>query len=256
MNKDIYELTYQAEEDHFWYVGRREVIVTWLEASLASAGLPTSGLRLLDYGCGTGINLLHFARFGEAVGMDAAPEAIACCRRRGLNNVIQLESIDQLEHAADRLGRFDVITMLDVLEHVPDEVATLRHLKTLLKPNGQLLLTVPAYDWLWSGEDDVSQHLRRYTSDSLARVLSAAGYEPVRSSYFNTLLLPLQATVALSHRLMRDRREPKSLVEPLPPLLNDVLARVVKLESRVLRSRTFPFGASLICTVRPAGVGS
>jgi SAM-dependent methyltransferase len=256
MNKDIYELTYQAEENHFWYVGRRRVIVTWLERSLASAGLATSGLRLLDYGCGTGMNLQHFARFGEAVGVDTAAEAIACCRRRGLDNVIQLESFDQLDLSSSRIGRFDVVTMLDVLEHIPDEVDTLRRIQRLLKPGGQLLLTVPAYDWLWSGEDDVSQHLRRYTVHSLVRVLRAAGYESVSSSYFNTLLLPLQAAAGLSQRWRHDTSEPKSLVEPLPPLLNDVLSRVVRLESRVLRTRTFPFGASLICTARAAGVAS
>jgi 2-polyprenyl-3-methyl-5-hydroxy-6-metoxy-1,4-benzoquinol methylase len=253
MNKDIYDLTFQAEEDHFWYVGRRQVIIAWLERSLKNAGYPASGLRILDYGCGTGINLLHFARFGDVVGVDTAAEAIAYCRQRGLDNAIWLESLDDVESASD-LGRaFDVVTMLDVLEHIPDEAATLRRIHALLKPGGHLLVTVPAYNWLWSGEDDVSQHVRRYTARSLSRVLTEAGYERVNHSYFNTFLLPLQAAVALSHRWQRATRKPTSLVKPLPPMLNRALSKVIFLESRALRALSFPFGASIICTARAKG---
>src|SRR5215472_3336022 len=102
MKKEIYELTYQTEESHWWYVARRRVILSWLTRSLATTGQrvartpersegagaqETTGLRLLDYGCGTGMNLVHLAKMGAAFGVDPAPEAIAFCRERGLQNV-------------------------------------------------------------------------------------------------------------------------------------------------------------------------
>lgn len=257
MNKEIYELTYRAEESHFWFVGRRRVILAWLQSSLASAGRGNAtGLRLLDYGCGTGINLLHFGKLGAAFGVDAAPEAIAFCRQRGIENVFQIQSPDALETELVFGGGFDVVTMLDVLEHIPDQVATLRRIRGALRPGGRLVITVPAYDWLWSGEDVVSKHLRRYTFSSLSRVLSEAGYETVRGSYFNTLLLPLQASVVFWRRWRRPDSQAESLVQPLPRAFNGILTGIVTLESLLLRNFMFPIGASLICTARARELSS
>jgi SAM-dependent methyltransferase len=251
MRSEIYELTYRAEESHWWYVARRRVILSWLSRSLAKTGRAgASGLRLLDYGCGTGINLVHMAQLGDVFGVDAAPDAIAFCRQRGLANVIEAPSLDEMTSAQVFGGEFDVVTMLDVLEHIPDEVATLRRVRELLKPGGLLVITVPAFRWLWSGEDVVSEHLRRYTHSSLSRVLGEAGYQTLRISYFNTLLFPLQAAGAIWNRTLRPRSMSETLVKPLPGAVNRVLTGVVSLESVMLRRLRFPIGASLICSVR------
>jgi SAM-dependent methyltransferase len=251
MRKDIYELAYRLEESHWWYVGRRRVILSWLMASLARAGnARATGLRVLDYGCGTGLNLVHLAGIGTAFGVDAATEAIAFCRRRGLDNVIHARSLAEMDTSVVLGDEFDVVTMLDVLEHIPDEVATLRRIRGLLKPGGLLVVTVPAFDWLWSGEDIVSEHLRRYTLASLSRVLTEAGYETQRISYFNTLLLPLQAAVVLWRRLIRSNSMSDTLVKDVPRAINRALTAIVSLESVLLRRFRFPVGASLICSVR------
>jgi SAM-dependent methyltransferase len=254
MRKDIYELTYRSEESHWWYVGRRRVILSWLGGALPKTAGAAKSLRLLDYGCGTGINLVHLARIGTAFGVDAAPDAIAFCRQRGLDNVIHASSLAEITAANVFGGDFDVVTMFDVLEHLPDDVAALRRVRRLLKPGGLLVLTVPAFDWLWSGEDVVSEHLRRYTRRSLSCALREAGYETRRMSYFNSLLFPLQAGFVLCSRAFSSRAGsmPETMVKPLPRPVNSALAAIVSVESMVLPKFGFPIGASLICT---AGAG-
>jgi SAM-dependent methyltransferase len=250
MRSDIYELTYRTEESHWWYVARRRTILSWLTQSLASARPSRTKPRLLDYGCGTGINLVHLAKIGTAFGVDAAPEAIAFCRQRGLQNVMATQSLAETDALAVFGGDFDVVTVLDVLEHLPDEIGALRCIRALLKPGGLLVITVPAFDWLWSGEDVVSEHLRRYTHASLGRVLQKAGFETLRISYFNTLLFPLQAAVVFGNRLLRSRSMAESMVKQLPGMVNGVLTAIVSLESVLLRGLQFPIGASLICSAR------
>jgi len=250
MRKEIYELTYHTEESHWWYVARRRVILSWLRRSLATAGRTDNGLRLLDYGCGTGMNLVHLARMGTAFGVDPAPDAIAFCRERGLENVMQATSLAEIKARDVFGGEFDVVTMFDALEHIRDDVAALRRIRELLRPGGLLVITVPAFDWLWSGEDVVSERLRRYTRASLTRVLRAAGYETLRISYFNTLLFPLQAAIVLLNRSVRPDSMSETMVKPLPAVVNRVLTAIVSLESPLLHWVRFPIGASLICSVR------
>jgi SAM-dependent methyltransferase len=252
MNREMYELMYQAEETHFWYVGRRRVISTWFDRTLTQSGARQGRkLRLLDYGCGTGRNLLYFGEHSNAFGADMEPEAVRLCRKRGLDDVIQLDSADPRELAPRFAGQFDVITMLDVLEHIPDDVLALQRMHVLLKPDGRLLLTVPAYDWLWSGEDELSHHQRRYTAASLKQTAEAAGYSVLHCSYFNTILLPLQAAAAFAERMQRGASAPKSLVRNLPRALNTALLGAITVESMLLRRLALPFGASIICTLGP-----
>ena len=250
MRKDIYQLTYHTEESHWWYVARRRVLLSWLKDSLAMVGRTASGLRLLDYGCGTGMNLVHLASMGAAFGVDPAPDAIAFCRERGLENVMHARSLAEINVSDLFGGEFDVVTMFDVLEHIPDDVTALRRIRELLKPGGLLVVTVPAFAWLWSGEDVVSEHLRRYTRASLTRVLREAGYETLRMSYFNTLLFPLQAATVLWNRSLRPHTMSETMVKPVPVAVNRVLTSIVSLESPLLHWVRFPIGASLICSVR------
>jgi SAM-dependent methyltransferase len=136
--------------------------------------------------------------------------------------------------------------MGDVLEHVEEEQALLEAIDASLRPGGTLLLTVPAYDWLWSGEDIVSEHKRRYTLPTLNAALQRAGFAAVKGSYFNSLLLPVVAAVIWGEKLLSPRREPRSDLRPLPGWINEPLRWVFSLEESILRRTTLPFGASIL----------
>ncbi len=243
LRHEIYRLTYEMEEEYWWYASRRRIVLDQVRRILSSretGKIP----RILDFGCGTGANLRAMSGLGRAFGLDASPEAVAFCRERGLSGVELAKTPSP--SAPPFGGRFDLITMLDVLEHIPDEVKILKTLGSWLAPGGVLLLTVPAYRALWSGEDHVSNHLRRYTAPSLKHRMRQAGCGVARITYFNTFLLPLQAAAVWGSRIFQPRSQHTSDITPLPPWLNRVLTRIMDAERRILARHSLPLGGSIL----------
>jgi SAM-dependent methyltransferase len=214
-----------------------------------ACGFPDRALRLLDYGCGTGYGLSLLAEFGTVMGADLATASALEFRRPGPYPVLDAER-DLGRYA----GTFDVVTAFDVLEHLADDVVGLRRLRDLLAPGGQLVLTVPAYDLLWSGEDVISAHHRRYTRRLLERTCRAAGLEVLFVSYFNLALLPAIATMIWARRLVDRNWAARSNVEPVPAWLNRCLEAVSAFETRRVGDERLrlPAGASLVCRLRSA----
>src|SRR5689334_9695378 len=134
-----------SDERHWWYRGRLRIVTNEVER----IGLPPNA-RILDAGCGSGSVLGHLRAFGEVTGADVSPLAVAAARARRTGEVVQA-SIERLPFPD---GSFDLVTCLDVLEHTPDDVAVLRELRRITRPGGHVLLTVPAYQALWSGHDE------------------------------------------------------------------------------------------------------
>lgn len=242
MQPEAYEINYQYEETHWWFVARREIIVSVLQASIPRETRPdTPRLSILDYGCGTGGLTQTLAPFGEITGVDESGQAIAFCHKRGMNNVQRIDSPRDLPSAA-----YDWVTSFDVLEHVEDDVGLLREFRRALKPGGRLLLTVPALSILWSGEDEVSRHLRRYTKRELIQKLRAGGFEVQKATYFNSLLFPGVLAVRLFNRWFRPSSWNESDIKPVSPFLNTLLCRIFALERHLLRRARLPIGVSLL----------
>jgi SAM-dependent methyltransferase len=200
--------------------------------------------RILDVGCGTGANLELLGRFGEAEGVDVSEEALAFCRARGLERV--------RHGAAEKLpyedGAFDLVTALDVVEHLDDDVAGLREMRRVLRKGGRALLFVPAFMFLWGVQDDVSNHRRRYTLSGLRRVVQEAGFEVERATYAN---ISFFAPILAGRLLMRATGlRPASENNINIGALNGLLGRVLGAESSLLRHLNFPFGVSALCVAR------
>jgi SAM-dependent methyltransferase len=249
VERDFYQRYYELEDRHWWFVGRHRILLSLLEQRVGGS----RDLRLLDFGCGTGTTAGHLARFGTVEAVDADPEAVEFCRRRGLTGV-RLLSGDTLpfDDAA-----FDVVTSFDVLEHIEDDLAALVELRRVLRPGGTLLCAVPAFPFLWGLQDEVSHHFRRYVRPQLRARLEDAGFEVLRASYFNSILFPAIAGVRLARRLQAgggNRTALQSDFELGPAWLNAVLARVFATEAALVRKRDLPYGVSLLALCeRPAG---
>lgn len=237
--------TLAVDEHHWWYRGRRRII----RAELDRLPLP-AGARILDAGCGSGRTLEELVDYGDVSGLELNPEAAALARNRQLGEV----AIGRLEELPWADATFHLITCLDVIEHVPDDVAALVELRRVCRPGGWLLVTVPAYQALWSRHDEANHHYRRYSRPSLRRAAVAAGWGVARMSAFNSLLLAPAAAIRLAQRRRGTNNGYTSDLDLGPAWLNDVLEWPLALEAKWLaEGRTLPAGLSLLALLwRPA----
>jgi SAM-dependent methyltransferase len=243
MDETLMKATLAVDEHHWWYRGRRRVI----RAELDRLALP-AGARILDAGCGSGRTLVELAHYGgEVCGIELNSDAAELARARGLGDV----EVGRLEELPWEDGAFDLITCLDVIEHVPDDVTALVELRRVVAPGGWLLVTVPAYQALWSRHDEANHHYRRYSRSMLRAAARSAGWQIERVSSFNSLLLAPAAAVRLAQRRMGTRNGHSSDLDMGPAWLNDVLERPMALEASWLgRGRTLPVGLSLLAVLR------
>jgi ubiquinone/menaquinone biosynthesis C-methylase UbiE len=178
------------------------------------------------------------SRYGAVDNVDVAPEAVAFMERAGY----QVTKFDgfRLPFADES---YDVVVACDVLEHIDDDVAALKEWRRVVRDGGSILLTVPAYQWLWSSHDVASHHIRRHTVRSIVSRAKAAELRVIQRSYAFFLSLPL---FALFRMMDRQRKAPSSSYVALPRVINQILLKLVQLEARFLRVGRLPWGSSVI----------
>jgi len=239
METDVYRLVHELACQHWWFRGREAVIT----ALLGKVGLPERP-RVLDAGCGAGQNMQLYSRLGATEGFDPSPEAVAYCRRRGLDNVRQ----GTMEEIPFEASSFDLLTATDVLEHVADDGRGMRELSRVAAPGASLILTVPAYGWMWTDEDVRLGHMRRYTRPALRALVRRNGWEPTFDTYFNTVLL---APIASARKLRQSLGSRESAELALTPrALDELLSLPMRLEARLIAAGlSIPAGVSvgLVC---------
>jgi SAM-dependent methyltransferase len=241
MNPIAYEEMAEVEGNHWWFSGRRAI----LRDVIRTLGLGKSA-QILEVGAGTGGNLEMLAEFGTvaAVEMDDHARSMALEKTRGRFDIRAGSFPDAVPSFATD---FDLICLFDVLEHIDSDVETLGAIRNLLAKRGRVLLTVPAYQWMWSSHDAFLHHKRRYSAAHLRSVAASAGYRLSKLSYFNTLLFPAAALARVRDRLVIAER-PKPTRVPSKPV-NQVLATLFSLERFVVPRMDLPYGVSLLCVI-------
>lgn len=237
------------EDRHWWYRGRRRIVQEELERLTVPAGG-----RVLDAGCGSGRLLDELAALGQVSGLDMNPDSVAIAQSRGHEDV----RVGVVEELPWEDATFDLVTSLDVVEHTADDRISLRELRRVVRPDGRLLITVPAYQSLWSSHDVFNRHYRRYDRGMMRTVAADVGLRIERMTYFNSLLLPPAAAVRLMQRVRYGRRgdvnaNHTSDVELTPQWLSPALELPLRAEAAWLRSgaRTIPAGLSLLAVMQP-----
>lgn len=237
-----------VDEQHWWYRGRRQII----RAELDQLPLP-SDARILDAGCGSGRTLQELVDYGTVAGLELNPDAAEVARGRGFE--VEVGRLEEMPWPTDS---FDLITCLDVIEHVPDDRVALRELRRVSRSGSWLVATVPAYQALWSYHDVANHHYRRYERATLRAAVADAGWRLERMTSFNTFLFPPAAAVRLVQRRLRRNgagQEDQHFDLHLGPAwLNGMLERPLRAEANWLRrGHTLPAGLSLLAVLQNAG---
>jgi SAM-dependent methyltransferase len=239
MDRDVYDRMNEVEDRHWWFSARRDII-----AALISRLFPASGgITILEAGCGSGGNLTMLKRFGSVDAFELDPPSREAAKiKSGLD--IQYGVLpDEIPFRAER---YDLITLIDVLEHVEADTKALSALSDLLTPEGRILLTVPAFPLFWSRHDEKHHHFRRYTKKTLGEAARNASLNVEFNCYFNSLLLPL----VLISRGVKKLSGQESPDETLPPgWLNWLLHKIFAWERHLIGRISMPAGLSLVAVL-------
>ncbi len=255
MKHEEYERMYRFEDRYWWFVARRHLITSLLETYYPRTGQ----LQILDIGCGTGAMLDELKPFGDVVGADFSPEALQFCVTRGAPADLARADVRRLPFAG---GTFDVVTAMDIIEHIDDDKAAAAEIFRVLKPGGRLLVTVPAFSSLWSEHDVALHHFRRYTTPRLKDLFQRVGLSVDKLSYtVTTLFGPIWVYRQISNLLSRklfsgkaeDGEKKANLVNFSGPV-NQALLSLSQWETRLVHSLDLPFGVSVVCVAhKPEG---
>jgi SAM-dependent methyltransferase len=241
MQQHTYAIMNRVEDSHWWYVGRRAILESFLEGIIQDSRfkIQDSKIKILDVGCGTGGNLEMLEKFGVAEGVDVSDDALEFCKSKGLK--VHKGLAESLPFADES---FDIATALDVVEHLDDDIAGLKEMHRVLKRGGKTLIFVPAFMWLWGVQDDVSNHRIRYTKKQIVERLEKAGFTIERATYANiTFFAPILGGRTLM-KLTGIKPESENNVNV--SALNGVFGKLFGAEKFWLKNFNFPFGVSIV----------
>jgi len=280
MEQHTYAIMNRVEDTHWWFIGRRAILRSFMESLCDSSRFKVQGskseessefrvqgsrseddsnltetdsepktlnsepariLRILDIGCGTGANLEMLAEFGDAEGVDVSDEALEFCKSKGL--IVHKGLAEELPFEN---GEFDLVTALDVVEHLDDDIAGLKEMYRVVRDGGRALVFVPAFMWLWGVQDDISNHRIRYTRIQIVARLEEAGFKVERSTYANITFF---APILLGRLIMKlTGLKPESENNINVSALNGVFGSLFSAERFWLKRANFPFGVSIVVT--------
>jgi ubiquinone/menaquinone biosynthesis C-methylase UbiE len=239
-----YEKMYKLEDSYWWFVGKRRIAQNLIEEFV-----PLNRKEaILDVGCGTGATMRFLDHYGQVYGIDISETALCFCQKRALSGLSRASAL-RLPFTD---SSFSLITAFDVLYHeaVVDDLAALKEFHRVCRGGGSVLISEPAFNFIWSGHDVAYHGKRRYVASELESKLEKVGFQVVKLSYSNALLFPLIFAFRTWKRLSRLSSETRSDLKPLNPYLNRALLAVYDLEASLVCNTRLPVGSSVVCVAR------
>lgn len=240
MDKSMYRIFFEIQKKHWWFVSKKSIVLDTIDRHLSKR----TDIKVLDIGCGSGLMLNALEGVGQTFGMDMSDDAINFSKEIFKGRVEKGLLPDQVPYDENF---FDLITALDVIEHVDRDVDSLKAIRSRLVTGGKAVITVPAYMFLWSKFDDMNEHKRRYTLTELNNKLVQAGFTVEKITYYNTLLFPVVYVVRMLNNALN--RDGSSDVDMPSRPLNYVLAKIFSIEKYLLKFVNLPFGVSVLAVV-------
>jgi SAM-dependent methyltransferase len=239
-----YEKMYNLEDSYWWFVGKRRIAQNLIEEFVPL----NRRAAVLDVGCGTGATMCFLDHYGRAYGIDISETALCFCQQRALSGLSRASALG-LPFADNS---FSLITAFDVLYHeeIVDDLMALREFHRVCKEGGSVLISEPAFNFLWSWHDVAYHSRRRYVASELKLKLEEVGLQVVKLSYSNALLFPLIFAFRIWKRFSKPSTEDQSDLKPLNPYLNKALLALYDLEASLVCKTRLPVGSSVVCVAR------
>jgi len=242
MQEIVYHTNFEVENSYFWFLSRNEII----SKIISKLTTLKSGDDVIDIGCGTGGFASVLAHNFNVCCLDMEPIALDYCKKRGLEDRFLGSTTEMIETGR----KFKTAFMLDVIEHIEDDKSVVADVFNLLEPGGYFVAAVPAYQWMWSGHDEMHMHFRRYSMKSFLPLFENAGFDLKYQSYFNTFLcIPAIAKRMLDKFTGADKKNTEP-VDILPEYLNKFFKKIFSAEKYFLPKIKFPFGLSILVVVQ------
>jgi SAM-dependent methyltransferase len=241
MNLSMYRFFFEIQKQHWWFVTKKRIVLDIIKKYQKKK----NDLKILDIGCGSGLMLNSLEDLGKTYGMDMSDEAIRFSKEI-FNGDIKKGFLPN--HIPYKSNFFDIIVALDVIEHIDNDIDSLKAIRACLSRNGKAVFTVPAYMFLWSAFDEMNEHKRRYTLSELKIKLLQAGFTVEKISYYNTILFPLIFIVRKLNNILK--RDGASDLEMPPSALNFILKKIFGVERYLLNFLSLPFGVSILAVVK------
>ena len=237
-----YQRLYELEQTHGWYVGTRQIILSLLNRYAKNL---TGHVKILDAGCGTGGMLKSIEKYGSAIGIDVSNAALAFCKKRAQNKIIQAS----ICHLPFKNETFDIILSLGVVYHklVKDDYQAIRELFRISKKEGIVIITNPAYNFLWSAHDVVTHTKKRYILKEVEKLIKDSGFTILKSTYFSMFPFPYLFFQRILKNLIRGKNKAASETIAITPFMNALLIYMFKIESYMLAKFKLPLGSSVLC---------
>lgn len=241
MKIEMYRIFFKIQKKHWWFVTKKRIVLDAIDRHF----IKNANTKVLDIGCGSGLMLKSLEDIGRTYGMDMSDDAINFSREIFSGRVEKGFLPDQIPYEANH---FDLITALDVIEHVDQDIEALKAMRSRLVTGGKAVITVPAYMFLWSKFDELNEHKRRYTLTELNTKLVEAGFTVEKISYFNTLLFPVVYVVRMLNNILK--RDGSSDIDMPSISVNFILKKIFSIEKYLLKIFNLPFGVSILAVVK------
>ena len=245
MQEFIYDKMNEVETKHWWFQAKKNIIINLIKNKI----LPqyTKEIEIADIGCGVGLLLNSLSELGKVVGIDSSKQAIDFCKTSFNGELFELDcsSISSLNK------KFDLVIASDLIEHIKDDQVIIKNIYDLLNPDGYAIITVPAFQFLWSQHDEEHMHYRRYNLDNLTELIRSANFKIEYISYYNFFLFIPAFIVRLIKKVFNiDKKSNLELTIP-PSLINRLLFNIFKSEYKYIsKNKRFPFGLSLLAIIK------
>ncbi len=237
MKKEMYEQIEENQRTHWWYIGRKEIVLEQIKKIIS----PSKSSNIIDIGAGCGFILNDLKKFGKVFAVENSDYALE--HLVNTKNVKVQKAMLPDERPFENT-KFDLITALDVIEHIKDDEGTLKLFREMLTDKGKLVITVPAFWFLWSEHDEINMHYRRYSMKELVVKLKKAGFKVRKATYFNTFLFPAVFAVRFFSNLFHIKSNNLSMANE--GFSNKVLTEVLRFEKALIRFMNLPFGVSIL----------